>query len=88
MCPKKEALKSYLFEVFRGLGPRVPQGGPKDPPRHPPRSICLQTGTKMVPRNGISLMFELILMCLVCLVLPSLVCIVLSILSVVLCLST
>ena len=28
-----EVPKSDFFEVFKGLGPRVPQGGPKDPPR-------------------------------------------------------
>ena len=25
--------KSDFFDVFRGLGPKVPQDGPKDPPR-------------------------------------------------------
>ena len=26
-------LNILFFDVCRGLGPRVPQGGPKDPPR-------------------------------------------------------
>ena len=30
---QNEVLKSDLFDVFRGLGPKVPQDGPKDPPR-------------------------------------------------------
>ncbi len=30
---QNEVPKSYSFDVFKGLGPRVPQGGPKDPPR-------------------------------------------------------
>ena len=34
-CPKKGAKKMVFFAVFRGLGPRVPQGGPKNPPRTP-----------------------------------------------------
>ena len=30
---QNEVPKSDFFDVFKGLGPRVPQGGPKDPPR-------------------------------------------------------
>ena len=29
---QNEVTKSDFFYVFKGLGPRVPQGGPKDPP--------------------------------------------------------
>ncbi len=28
---QKEVQKSYSFDFFRGLGPQVPQEGPKDP---------------------------------------------------------
>ncbi len=31
--PQNEVQTNYLFDVFRGLGPKVPQGGPKDLPR-------------------------------------------------------
>ena len=36
MAPKKaqnELPKSDLFYVFKGMGPRVPHGGPRDPPK-------------------------------------------------------
>ena len=36
----------FLYYVFKGLGPRVPQGGPRDPPRVPPGSNLLQNGSQ------------------------------------------
>ena len=30
--------KKYFFDVFRSLGPRVPQGDPRDPPKVPKAS--------------------------------------------------
>ena len=31
--PKMRSPKVIFLMIFKGLGPRVPQGGPKDPPR-------------------------------------------------------
>ena len=32
---QNEVPKTEFFVFFKGLGPRVPHGGPKDPPRVP-----------------------------------------------------
>ena len=36
---QNEVMKSGFFNVFKGLGPREPQGGPEDPPRCP-KWVC------------------------------------------------
>ena len=28
----------HVFDIFRGLGPKAPQGGPPDPSRRPPKN--------------------------------------------------
>ena len=45
---KKDVPKSDLFVIFLDLGPKAPQGGPKDPYKHRPRSNLIENGTKMV----------------------------------------
>ena len=47
--------KSDCFVIFRSLGLKVPQGGPKDSLRHPSRSNLSQKGTNMDPKNLIYL---------------------------------
>ena len=56
-CPKKGSPESGLFVVFRGLGPKTSQGGPKDPPELPTRSNLVEICTKKGARNWISVMF-------------------------------
>ena len=43
---KNELRRSDLFDPFEGLVPEAPQGGPKDPPEHPPASNLVQNGPK------------------------------------------
>ena len=45
---KNEVPKKGFFVVLGGLGPKVPQRGPKDPPGHPPRSNFVQNCKKNV----------------------------------------
>ena len=35
--PNIELTKDHFLKYFRALRPKVPQGGAKDPPRHPTR---------------------------------------------------
>jgi hypothetical protein len=39
---QNEVQKSEFFVVFWGLGPKAPQGGPKDFPGRPPRSNFIE----------------------------------------------
>ena len=59
--PKKGTPKRNLFVVFRGLGPKAFQGGPKDPPEHPTRSNLVEICTQKGARNWISVMFYWVL---------------------------
>ena len=45
---QKDVPKSDLFVIFLDLGPKAPQGAPKDPYKHRPRSNLIENGTKMV----------------------------------------
>ena len=45
MRSKKSFLGQFLV-LFSGLGPKVSQGGPRDPPRVPPGSNLLQNGSQ------------------------------------------
>ena len=46
---KKDVPKSgFFFWFFWGLGPKAPQGGPKDPYKHPPMLNLIENSTKMV----------------------------------------
>ena len=40
--------KKCFFLIFLDLGPKAPQGAPKDPYKHRPRSNLIENGTKMV----------------------------------------
>ena len=59
--PKKGSPRNCLFVVFRGLGPKAFQGGPKDHPEHPTRSNLLENLPKSGGRNRISVMFYWVL---------------------------
>ena len=67
---KKGAQKSDRFVVFEGLGPKAPQGGPKDSPRQPQGSHFIKKNDKMEAQIMIWVMFLwiLLLSSLVCLV--------------------
>ena len=55
---KKDVPKSDFVWLFWGLGPKAPQGGPKDPYKHRPRSNLIENCTKIVrTQNSISIMF-------------------------------
>ena len=57
---KMEVPKNVVFDVFGGLVPEAPQGGPNDPPRHPPRSNLVQNGTLLDGPNNIMAALRLI----------------------------
>ena len=50
--PKMRSQKVICLILFKGLGPRVPQGGPKDPPRAPKVTPKTPKVTPKVPRWG------------------------------------
>ena len=45
---QKGRSKTWFFLIFWGLGPKAPQGGPKDPPDHPPKANFVNNFVKMV----------------------------------------
>ena len=45
---QKDVSKSDRFALFLDLGPKAPQGAPKDPYKHRPRSNLIENGTRMV----------------------------------------
>ena len=55
---KRNVPERDFFYVFWGMGPKAPQGGPKDPPGHPPRSNVVRNCIKNNIQNGISMMFK------------------------------
>ena len=61
-----EVPENDLFVIFWGLGPEAAQGGPKDPPRRPPRSNLVQKGAKTDAPNLIFFVSQWILSCLSC----------------------
>ena len=54
---KNEVPKGGRFVVFWGLGPQALHGGPKDLPRHPPRSNFVQNCPERCVQTDISMMF-------------------------------
>ena len=50
--PKTKSRKVIFLMLFKGLGPRVPQGGPKDPPRAPKVIPRLPKVTPELPKWG------------------------------------
>ena len=49
-CCQKGCLETCFFYVFWGPGPKLPQGGPKAPPRHPQRLNVFQNRWKMISK--------------------------------------
>jgi len=54
---KNEVPKKGFFVVLGGLGPKVPQRGPKDLPGHPARFNFVLVCQKRCVQNAISIMF-------------------------------